>query len=343
MQRVIHTQNYKAVHSIFDDLEQFYYYVSAKIVPPSLFIPTFDSSLKVLQDVFNIYGKTNFNFRYENKHYEKLKLPKYDKRNIIVCFSGGKDSVTTALYYKKLKYNVILYHVKGLNRTYHDEIEACEKLANQLELPLIIETVSYSGNHDYAEHPMKNMILASMALNFGIKNDIGTKIAVGDFRNQHIQNSSFDYDVGDTRELWVCFERIVRRAVPRFKMYISLEDNEVAYNTLAERPELLENTISCVGPYRYREYLRKNHIKKYGVKLLEHRCGSCAKCAFEYIWFTDHDVFEYNEGYYKHCIEILRKTLKADLGVKVKDDKELWKYYFKYDIKLSKLYRHIKL
>ena len=55
---------------------------------------------------------------------------------------------------------------------------------------------------------------------------------------------------------------------------------------------------------------------------------------------ADHDVLEYNEAYYKHCLDILKKTDKKENGIPFNDIETLWEGYFLYDIKESK-YKNI--
>ena len=108
---------------------------------------------------------------------------------------------------------------------------------------------------------------------------------------------------------------------------------------LVDCPNVLKYTQSCIGAYRYREYLRTNNIKKFGIELTEHRCGSCWKCCLEYCIFCDYDIYEYNEQYYKHCLQILRNTLKKENNIKCKFE-DVWNYYFFYDKSKSKYFKN---
>ena len=94
MQKVGH--NYKNIHPIFDDLERLYYCTSEREYQGGLIQPSFDAFFFYIVNIFNAYGNTNYDFNYVDKCYSKLKLPKYDSKNMIVCFSGGKDSTATA-------------------------------------------------------------------------------------------------------------------------------------------------------------------------------------------------------------------------------------------------------
>lgn len=341
MQRVVYSPFHVNVHPIFSDIEQYYTTVSVKEAHSSMLLLRlplyFDSSFIWVSELFEKYGGVKYPFIYVDKHYEKLELPTYDDKNVIVCASGGKDSLATVLKYKALGYNVHMYHVKGLNRSYHGETEAVIKLANKLDLPLYIEEISYSGNHDYLEHPMKNMILANMALNYGISHNISTNIVIGDFSDMHIDTVAFDKDAGDTVEMWDAYNKLIQQIIPGFEIKLMGSNMWETFEILSEYPEYLEDTISCLGAFRYRTYLHDKNSKKYGVNLLKNRCGSCWKCAIEYIYFVDHDIFEYNEDYYKHCLKVLQKKLREDTQVVIKSASELWNCVFKYPITESKL------
>lgn len=326
------------IHPIFDDIKRLYAVTSTKNTGGTLIPPVFSDCFRDVFSLFSEFGGVTYDVDFTPSKYEKLKLPKYDPKNIIVCFSGGKDSTAAALHYKKLKYNVYLYHVTGLNKTYYDEWKSAEKIAQYLKMPLIIEDVSYSGNHEWVEHPIKNMVCASMALQYGIRNNIGIKIATGNFTTSSIIDDPFDVCSGDTVEMWRAYETIIRSILPKFKVYISNTNYQTAFNTLSKVPELIPLTISCLSSNRFRGQRRKWNIEKYGHPKIENRCGSCWKCAVEYIWFTDHGVFEYDAEYYKHCLQILQHSAKKEIGYSM-DEYRTWNYYFFYDYKKSKYWR----
>ena len=329
------------IHPVFDSIERFYAFTSERGPRTSLLNAVFPQSFEELYKLFTEYGKTNYDVKFNVRQWDKLKLTQYPKENVIVCFSGGKDSVATALHYQKCGYKVFLYHVRGINKTYKDEYKTVEQLAEYLDLPLEIEEVQLQGNHCWVEHPMKNMIIANMAIQFGIEQNIGTKIAFGNYYTSHIYNDPFEVCAGDDIEMWRAYERIIKEIIPNFKMYIPLRNIQTSYNAINEQPELLKMIQSCIGPYRYREYLHNNNEKKYEIELLPHRCGSCWKCAAEYIWYADHGKLQYNEQYYKHCINILRKTLKAENGINYHSERLVWQQYMFYPIKKSKYFQKV--
>ena len=326
MQKIIHT-DYKNVHPIMDEIERFYSLSSVR-KDESLLPLQLDTSFSELVSLFDIYGGVHYNVEFVDKQYKKLSLPQYDKKNIIVCFSGGKDSTSVALHYKKLGYNVYLYHVTGLNKTYYNEHVCAEAIAKELGLPLQIEDVSYKGVHEWVEHPIKNMVLANLALSYGIRENISTKIAVGNFYTSSLIDDNFEVCAGDDVEMWHAYEHIISRIIPKFKIYIANRNYQTAYNTFLQHPSLMTKTISCLTPNRFRELFRKRTHNKYNVALWDNRCGCCWKCASEYIWCADHNLQEYNADYYQHCLEVLANTATKETGLKYYPDTVWYRYFF---------------
>lgn len=338
MQKIVHEKGYRAIHPIFDELEKFYALTSTKALqrPTSLIPERFDDSFESLQGIFNIYGGNQYSFKFTNKHFKPLELPKYNDKNIILGFSGGKDSTATAVHYIEQGYNVYLYHVRGLNRQYPDEWKSAEEIAEYLGRPIYIEQVSLDGKLDFIEHPMKNMIIASGALQYGIKNNIGTTIAFGNYYDSYLVDTPFYIAGDDCVDMWEPYEEIIQRIIPNFQIEMALQNFNDTLEILEKDKKLLGLCKSCLGAYRFREYNHKKNEEKYKIKLLPHRCGSCWKCAAEYIYMTDHNVLEYSEEYYKHCLDILRKTNKKENDTDFTTVRNLWADYFAYDMKESK-------
>ena len=345
MQSVKHESQYRNAHWLLDEVEMLYADLSSNADDSGkLVLSTYDSSL---QPIFNVFQKYAYdrefpNLCFENKDVKPLKLPKYDPKNIIVCYSGGKDSLSVVKHYIDMGYNVYAYHIKGLNKTYIDEWEVAEKAADVFGFKLIIENMSYIGNHSWVEHPMKNMIMANMALSYGISHNITTKIACGSFYSAHLDDIEFDVCAGDTIDMWHIYEDVVKRFIPRFHIYVPNKNMYTSYNMILRQPELLKYTISCLTPYRFRKLFKKRTENNYSVKLMNNRCGCCWKCAVEYIWFCDHNILEYNKEYYIHCIEILTNTMEQEMGYRTYNIDHIWKNYIFYPMKKSKAYEELK-
>lgn len=334
MQTIKHEQ--LNIHPIFDEIERFYQAVSEKS-NQSLIAPVFDYSFQELQDLFNSFTDTDFNFNFINKPFTTVKLPRRRKKNIIICFSGGKDSLAVVLYYMQLGYNVYLYHLKHINPPLYDEVDRAIEIAKVLDLPIYVDTVKLSGKHDYIEHPMKNMIIANGALQYGIKEKIGTDIAFGNYSTSTVYDDNFEYCGGDDIETWRVYEKIIQRIIPKFKMHLVLSSLADTLEIVCHNKELLEMSVSCLGRASMRNYWHDWVKNKFEIILPKYRCGRCYKCCIEYIYMTDHELQEYNEEYYKYCFNNLKKNFDTETGIK-HNDLEVWDHYFFYDIKESQCY-----
>ena len=86
--------------------------------------------------------------------------------NVVVCFSGGKDSTALAVKLKQEGKNVFLYFLKGINKSYSDEYIRASNIASLLNLPLFIDEVHLSGKNMFKENPVKNQVIATLAFNY---------------------------------------------------------------------------------------------------------------------------------------------------------------------------------
>lgn len=342
MQKIIHSSEYRSVHPVFDEIEQFYALTSEKTLRGQnvLLKPVFDNAFSLLQSLFNSYGNNAYSFEFTEKNYQLLELPKYDPKNVIILFSGGKDSTATAVKYKEVGFNVYLFHMKYINKAYPDEHEHAKQIAEYLNLPIHFEEFKSAGKLGFPEHPMKNMILAVSAIQWGIMNGIGTKIVAGNYAIGTLNEPSFYINGDDMPEMWYAFDEIVRRAIDGYGTYIGLQDSEETMDILSKDTELIKLCQSCIGAHRFKKYNHDLNEKKYGVKLFPDRCGSCWKCCEEYIYLADHNLTEYNEPYYIHCLDVLRKADERENGHSFTNIEDLWYGYFSYSIIKSK-YKYI--
>lgn len=286
-----------------------------------------------LISVFQEYGEIvidNLNLYILPVEFEKLKNLPRDDKFMLVCASGGKDSAAVAKMYKECGKNVLLYNMMGINRSYYDEYKAVEKLAKKLGCEYYIDDIYLSGKQDWVEHPMKNYMIANGAIQYCLDHNLPMNIAFGNYFNSHLEDMDFEIDAGDSRDMWDIYELIVGNEIPNLYIHLPLQDISDTYLYLGDNLDLYETCISCMSPYRFREYWKQRTENKYGVKLMEHRCGCCYKCCLEYMVLADKGYIECNQEYYNHCFEILRKTAVKETGVKKPSDAQVWSRYFWY-------------
>lgn len=271
-----------------------------------------------------------------NNTFTPLKEWELKKGIYTVCVSGGKDSVAVVKSLIDKGYIVRLYHMHGINPAYYDEQTVIPKISKLFKVPYHIENVRLVGKHQYVEHPMKNMLIANGAINYCLEQGIYPNIVFGNYQNSKVDGMEFEIDAGDSRDMWNIYESIIQNILPSFKIYTPLKDISDTYRIL-DNIKLIEECISCMGPYRFRKHWKERTEKKYGIKLMPNRCGGCAKCAFEYMVLTDRGDLEYNPEYYKHCMDILIKNTKKEVGIKNPTVEEVWDRFFWYDISRSHL------
>ena len=338
MQNVIH--EYTNLSSIFTDMELIYTEISTNYHMPKLLPLIFDTSFIDLYDILKENVEWCPQYLFEDKVITHINVP--ESNNMIVCVSGGKDSVALAKYYIDKGYNVYLYHMHGINKVYPDEVEAVKKISKYLGVPLHIENVVLSGTQDFVEHPMKNYIIANGAIHYAIREHLGVNIAFGNFNESYLEDNDFAVCAGDCMDMWYAYEKIVRRYLPQFTMNIPFKTNADTVDVMKNDSRLLELCISCMSPYRFREYWKKRTEKKYSVRLMENRCGCCWKCCAEYITYTDLGILKYDLPYYIHCLEILYNTKVKESGIKDWSLRDLWSEHFFYPVRESKAYKEIE-
>lgn len=291
-----------------------------------------------LINLFQQYGEIvidNLNLYILPLEFERVKnLPKNSKV-MVVCASGGKDSTAVAKFYKDLGYRVILYHMKGINKVYQDEYKAVDCLSAWLKCEYHIEEVKLTGTHDWIEHPMKNYMIANGAIQYCLDNNLPLNIAFGNYDSSRLEDMDFEIDAGDSRDMWDIYELIVGNEIPNFRIYTPLNDISETYKILDNDLGLFEICISCMSPYRFREYWKQRTETKYGVKLMENRCGCCYKCCLEYMVLADKGYIECNQEYYMHCFEILRKTAIKETKIRKPTVDEVWNRYMWYPMSKS--------
>ncbi len=336
MQRVIRAN--PNVSPIMDEVDDLYALLS-DVQSVALIKPQFDESLNALVDLFCAYGGHTWEVEYHKTDYPKIEPINND--SIILAFSGGKDSIASALKYKEQGYNVYLYHLKHINPSFADEWKCAEESAKLLGLPIFIDDIRFTGKHIWTEHPMKNMIIANGALSYGVREGITTNIAFGNYTTSVLDENVFDRCAGDCVDVWETYEVAVQEVLPEFVVQMNLENMGETLETLADRRDLLDVSLSCLCRHSLRDYRRAWVKDKFGVDLFRRRCGSCYKCCVEYIYMADHNKMEYSEAYYKYCLQQLCKVAQVE-GVAVGDIADLWTHFIFYEMSESRIADQLK-
>ena len=324
MQTIIHPNTYKYVHPVFSEIEQFFTYTSERKAEKTIVPKLWDNSFSMLYNFFTMFGKFDGDSKFTDKHYEPLELPEYDDNNVIVCFSAGKDSTALAQLYIEEGCNVFLYHVPKINPSQNrEETEQAKAIAKYFNVPLYIEDLKISGRHGWIEHPMKNMIIASGALQYGIKNNITDRVAFGNYTTSSIEDDNFAFCSGDDIEMWIAYNMIIDRIIPDYMVEVRLKNIQHSMDIVCRNKELHDLTVGCLCRSSLRPTNKAWVEKTFGVKLPTHRCGQCGKCSQEYLWMVENGLQEHNKDYYAYCLNRLRIAINKEHEVKTTTIKDV--------------------
>lgn len=330
------TREQPNIHPIFDEFDKLYTGLSEHTNVKKLVPTSYSDVFNPLINLFKEYGYTG-QINTVCKQLPAVKSPHKTKKDIIVCFSGGKDSIATVKHFLDNGYNVYLYHLRHINPPLYDEYIQAEKLADYWNIPIYVDTVKLSGNHCYVEHPMKNYIIANGALQWGIREGITTNIAFGNYTTSSLAMDNFEFCGGDDIEMWDIYNDIISTIIPDFKMNIVLSNLHETLETVCADKDLMDMSVSCLGRASMRNYWHEWVKSKFNISIPKHRCGRCYKCCIEYIYMTDHGLQEYSPEYYSYCFNNLKKNVEREDNRKYTDN-AVWNHYFMYNRSMSRCY-----
>ena len=329
------TREQPNIHPLFTQFDNLYKELSEHTNKSKLLPTWYSKAFDPLIELFKKYGyEGNINTCWQSLSSITIAKP---SKNVIVCFSGGKDSIAVVKRCLQLGKNVYLYHMRHINPPLHDEWIQAQKLADYWGIPIYIDTVKLSGNHCYVEHPMKNYMIANGALQWGLKGHITTNIVFGNYKTSSLEFDNFEFCGGDDREMWDIYDKIISTIIPAFSIGIILGNLSDTLDTVCSDKELLDMSVSCLCRASLRQHWHDWVKDKFGIELPKYRCGRCYKCCIEYIYMVDHDLQKYSPEYYQYCFNNLKKNVEREDGCKYTDE-QVWNHYFFYPIEKSKCY-----
>jgi len=237
-----------------------------------------------------------------------------ENKKVMIGLSGGLDSVYFMHRLIDDGYDVTAVYVDGLNKS-SAKIEAkqAKKIAREAQANFLNIKMKVPSQ-TFPDNPFKNQLILSTMLNLGIKKGI-YRYALGCDWTSPLRDAITGYTITDSEEVNKYFWEGVKKHFPQAElMFIDVEDKKYKrfdwlyknhYNSLV-------NVSSCVSPLRFREHLHKKNISKYNVNLLQGRCGSCYKCAIEYILLVETRHIKKNARFYDHCWDILNTSKTYD-------------------------------
>lgn len=251
-----------------------------------------------------------------------IRAPSFAKQDIVinrtksnkaaVAFSGGKDSLASAIKLRESGYDVTLFFLAGVNRSFYLEKSVCHDIASKCNMNLFVAQGSFSGKHCYNESPIKNQLILSMMIDSLEDTSV---FSSGNDLSDRMSDMKIKFNWSDSIEMYDAFGDFVLQHFPKYKFLIMHNDENDAINYLAKHhPELLNESISCILPHRFNKSVREKNEKLFGVTLMKNRCGSCEKCCYEYIYLSNIGFLTKNQFFYDHCVNFL-KNKKSTINV----------------------------
>lgn len=259
---------------------------------------------------------------------EKVKATNFS--DAIVGFSGGKDSTAAALKLRVKGFDPILFHVKGINPSYPGERQAASKVAEAIRAKkLVVLDLKLSGKSDYIENPAKNQVILGLMVDYGRKYGIAN-YAQGGAAKDSCSDLNFVAGYSDGREMYNASDKLFQAALDGYRFHHGLLENDTdSLLTLLEHaPQVLPVMQSCMMPVRYKGNLTKGNEKKYGVTLLPGRCGSCYKCASEWLHLALSNFVPWSDSFAIHSMNVLTKGLQTVRGAGVYSFDDLMTMFF---------------
>lgn len=239
---------------------------------------------------------------------EPLEVPCSNDAEILIGFTGGKDSLACALEARRHGMEPVLVQLVGLNRGYPAEAGAARQLADRLGMELVQVPCRQRGTNAWPDNHVKNQLVLAVLTDLGLVRGIRW-VTVGDQSEiTSMAASAYGYDWSDTVEMIAAYNDWATARWPAYRWRYLLRNYTDSYRIIYESdPALLGMTRSCISPHRFVEHWRQGNERKYGVQLPAGRCGSCYKCAMEWLNWRALGGAQANAGYLRHCLDVLRR------------------------------------
>lgn len=236
----------------------------------------------------------------------------------LVAFTGGKDSTATALALRSQGIDVTLFYVRALNSvSYGSEAKYAARVAQVLDMPLVQYNAIQTGVPELPDNPVKNQYVLALMVEYGQKNGFAY-FAQGNLAKERLNETALGFTVTDSLELYEAANDVFNAATFGTYNYLGgvMQYESESFVTIADLcPEVLDVLMSCIMPDRFRNNLRKRNEKKYGVVLRPECCGTCYKCASEYLHRVLMGKSEYVPDYVARCISLLQAAHQKLAGL----------------------------
>lgn len=302
--KLIHTNTFPIVEQMTQIYESYSLFDDFKIPKNT----GFDSLIEFLFSYFGLSKLERSTLQY-NGLVKQIPILQ-DSNRIILAFSGGKDSVATLLkIIHETDFKADLFFLKGINKSYTGEFKNALFIAKMIDpnIRFFTEKVLQKGKTDFKENPFKNAVIGAFMLSMGYQN-----FAFGNLKEDTLQTSEPLFDFSDSQDFFKAFQNHVHKFNPKYKQYEFLENGRDSFETIFKyQPELLNYLGSCITPNYRRPHVKKANLRKFGID--NKGCGSCYKCAIEFLFKEEKGMIAQNHDYHKHCVAIALKAGYTEL------------------------------
>lgn len=287
-----------------------YEQTSVKPLPKNIYAPF---NLRPFLDT--LYGAFNLQYILNTK-IDDIPVYSFPSNNdVMVAYSGGKDSVACVLKLRDEGLNPHLFFMNGINKSYTQELETAKNTAEKLGCDITVYDVTITGKKEYVEHPIKDQFILAVMVDEGIKRQI-YRYAFGTGKEDYVSIVSNDYQLSDAIEMFTSVEKFYANYIDNFQILIPLEhETESVCRIVSDKQysDLIFTSYSCMTPLRYRENIIKSNQRKYNITLLPNNCGSCDKCCLINIILQKIGYVDYPYAFIKHCWEVLESMEERQL------------------------------
>lgn len=221
-----------------------------------------------------------------------------------IAFSGGKDCLATAIRAEREGYKPTLVYVSGVNKSLPSERRHAYAVADAIGYPIMEVKINISGNKEYNEHPLKNILILCLLIDLGAKHG-ATAFGLGNIFEENSTHGSLDYDLSDSFDMIRAFNRFCKDIIPHYRYLTYIHDNLQSFYTVYKRDKGLVSLLStCITPDYRKPMIHRSNVKKYGSDcVLDDCCGSCYKCADLYLFRRAFGMVRHNQAYVQRCME----------------------------------------
>ncbi len=283
--------------------KKFYELYSVKSLPDRL---TVDSRLARVLNIVNAKAKRPL-LAVANDAFSETSpfgtLPT-ENNSAYIAFSGGKDCLATAIRAEQEGYKPHLVYINGVNKSLPSERRHAFNVASAAGYPITELKINIQGAKEYNEHPLKNILILCLLIDLGTKQG-ATAYGLGNIFEENSIHGSLDYDLSDSYDMIRAFGRFVKHMMPQYRYLTYIHDNLQSFYTVYKHDKALIPLMStCITPDYRKPMIHKANVKKYGADcVLDDMCGSCYKCADNYLYRRAFGMVRHNQAYLMRCME----------------------------------------